>query len=165
MTERDETLSAQKTRFLSLLRETGNIGISCSSIGRSRSTVAKWRSDDESFAAEWREAELDAADALEMEARRRAMEGVEEPVFYQGVIVGYVDKRSDQLLLRLLEANKPEKFAQRTKTDLTTNGESFAPPPNDTAIAARIASLLAMAEARGAGAPKALAAPSADNEG
>ena len=42
-------------------------------------------------------------DALEAEARRRAVEGVRKPVFYQGVICGWVGEYSDTLLIFLLK--------------------------------------------------------------
>jgi hypothetical protein len=43
-------------------------------------------------------------DALEREAWRRAVEGFDEPVHYQGEVVGYVKKYSDRMLELLLKA-------------------------------------------------------------
>jgi hypothetical protein len=54
---------------------------------------------------------------------------------------------SDSLLALLLKANKPEKFAERTKTDLTSSDGAFK-QDNGTQSAARIAALLDEARRR-----------------
>jgi hypothetical protein len=38
------------------------------------------------------------------------VEGVDKPVYQGGVLVGYVREYSDQLLVTLLKAHRPEKF-------------------------------------------------------
>ena len=53
-------------------------------------------------------------DALEDEAVRRAVEGVIKPVFHQGKRVGTLRVFSDPLLMFLLRARRPERFADRT---------------------------------------------------
>jgi hypothetical protein len=53
-------------------------------------------------------------DALEDEAVRRAVEGVIKPVFHQGKRVGTLRVFSDPLLMFLLRARRPDKFADRT---------------------------------------------------
>ena len=66
------------------------------------------------------------ADALEQEARRRALEGVEEPVFCRGERVGVIRRYSDALLILLLKAKRPEQFRDvvdlsgRTDDELAT---------------------------------------------
>ena len=60
------------------------------------------------------EASEDAADSLEAEARRRAVEGVEEPVgWYKGQAGGVVRKYSDTLLIFLLKGRRPELYRER----------------------------------------------------
>ena len=49
--------------------------------------------------------------ALESEAVRRALSGVSVPVFHQGRECGSTVKHSDQLLMFLLKALKPERYA------------------------------------------------------
>jgi len=64
----------------------------------------------------------EAADMLEAEAWRRALEGVAQPVVKAGVPVIDPDtgkammirRYSDALLMLLLRGSKPEKFAART---------------------------------------------------
>ena len=51
---------------------------------------------------------------LEREARRRAVEGVEEPVgFYKGEPSAYVRKYSDTLLIFLMKGARPDKYRDR----------------------------------------------------
>jgi len=71
---------------------------------------------DAKFSADWDAAYAEAADRLEQEAWRRAVEGVEEPVVSMGKLVRDEDgkpialrKYSDTLMLALLRAHKPEK--------------------------------------------------------
>jgi hypothetical protein len=55
-----------------------------------------------------------AADRLEEEAWRRAVDGVEEPVgFYRGEPGAYVRRYSDTLLIFLLKGLRPEKYRER----------------------------------------------------
>jgi hypothetical protein len=70
-----------------------------------------WKRDPD-FAARWADALEEACDALEAEARRRAVEGVEEPVVSAGKLVCTVRRYSDTLLLALLRAHRPERFAR-----------------------------------------------------
>jgi hypothetical protein len=52
-----------------------------------------------------------AVAALESEAVRRALTGVEVPVFHQGRECGNTVKHSDQLLMFLLKTLKPSRYA------------------------------------------------------
>jgi hypothetical protein len=66
--------------FLEVLAESGNVTVAAQAGGVSRSRMYERRQEDEAFAKAWEEAEQIAADRLEREARRRAVEGVEEPL-------------------------------------------------------------------------------------
>lgn len=81
----------------------------------SRQTINAWREKDADFAAAYTEAMENASDLLEAEARRRAVDGVEEPLHYQGQIFAHVRRYSDPLLLALLKATRPEKFKDRVE--------------------------------------------------
>lgn len=59
------------------------------------------------------EAREHAAGLLETEARRRAIEGTREPVFWQGEHVADKVKYSDTLLIFLLKGALPDKYADR----------------------------------------------------
>ena len=102
------------------IRETGSIPQSCTRIGITVRELTRLRKDSINVDENVADAVEFAADALEVEARRRAVDGVEEPVFYQGDEVATVTKFSDGLLRDLLKANNPEKFRERV--DLNHSG-------------------------------------------
>ena len=52
---------------------------------------------------------------------RRALEGVEEPVFYKGERVGVIRKYSDSLLILLLMAKRPDQFRERMDVTSTVD--------------------------------------------
>ncbi len=56
------------------------------------------------------EALEEGTDLLDAEARRRAVIGIDKPVFYKGEVVGSITKYSDSLLMFLLKAHRPQKF-------------------------------------------------------
>lgn len=70
--------------FLLALRTTGNVSHSARAAGIVTPQAYKLRREDADFAAAWDNALEDATDELENEARRRALQGVNEPVVYQG---------------------------------------------------------------------------------
>lgn len=106
--------------FLAAFTESGNVRLACDAAGIERSTAYRLRHSDPTFAADWEQAEEQAADLLEQEARRRAYEGWEEPVF--GSLgkgsgsgkIGAVRKYSDTLLIFLLKGIRPEKYRERS---------------------------------------------------
>ena len=102
--------------FLSAFAETGTITAAALIASVSRRTHYDWLENDSSYADAFREAEEEAADALEDEARRRAVDGVEEPVgFYRGEHGGtYVTRYSDALLRFMLEGRRRRVFGART---------------------------------------------------
>ena len=50
---------------------------------------------------------------MEREARRRGLEGWDEPVFYQGAQLATVRKYSDRMLELLLRGHRPERYKDR----------------------------------------------------
>lgn len=100
----------RQTVFLKWLSKTGNVAASCRKAKVNRSLVYSWRNEDETFAEAWDEALDIAIEMLEEEARRRAQDGVLEPVYYLGAKVGSVRKYSDTLLIFLLKAHRPGKY-------------------------------------------------------
>lgn len=70
--------------FLTALKRTGIIARACEASGASYGAVLRLRKADADFAAAFDEAMEQAVDRAEAEAWRRAIEGVEEPVVYQG---------------------------------------------------------------------------------
>lgn len=102
--------AAKRKAFLATLAETGAVATTCRTMGLSRAMVYAWRKADSEFAEAW-DASLDcAASSLEAEALRRAVDGVQRPVFQGGVLVGHVTEHSDRLLEVLLRAANPSKY-------------------------------------------------------
>ncbi len=64
----------------------------------------------------------DGTDRMEDEARRRAVDGVEESVFYQGEQVSTVRRYSDTLLIFMLKARRPETYRERSDINSTIQG-------------------------------------------
>lgn len=105
----------QKT-FFAALEETGSVTAAAAAAGVHRTAAYKQRSGDKAFSQQWDESIEGGADALEDEARRRAYDGVEEPVFHKGEKVGTVRKYSDVLLIFLLKGIRPQKFRESRAT-------------------------------------------------
>jgi hypothetical protein len=112
--KRSQLTKARQERFLKSLADTGNVTAAVAVAGTSRTRVYELRRADLVFAAAWDEAEEIAADALEAEARRRAVEGVQEPLVSAGRLIRDDDgqpiavrRYSDNLLLALLKAHRP----------------------------------------------------------
>lgn len=103
--------------FLAGLCLYGNVTRAAEEAGLDRVTLYRKRRENEDFAAEWDKALEIGVAALEDEAKRRAYEGWLEPVFYQGSNCGTVRKFSDTLLIVLLKAHMPDKYAERSKAE------------------------------------------------
>ena len=114
--------SPKKRAFLAALAHTGNITEAADITHISRSAHYQWLEADPVYAAAYKDAMEQAAQRLEAEARRRAVEGVEEPVFYQGKQCGAIRRYSDALLMFLLKGVMPDKYKERTSTELTGAG-------------------------------------------
>ena len=112
----------RKRAYLNALAETGMHKKAVELAGVSRATpyTRQWKDDPEYAEALEIATEL-GYDALEAEAQRRAVEGVRKPVgWYKGKAGGHVQEFSDNLLMFLLKAGRPEKYAERSFTRNTT---------------------------------------------
>jgi hypothetical protein len=98
----------KKAEFLIILNDTFNVSEAVQGVGVSSATVYSARKSDPDFAAAWDDVIEFGTDELIAEGRRRAYEGVDEPVFHQGRVVGHKKRFSDQLLMFLVKANRPE---------------------------------------------------------
>lgn len=105
--------------FLADLRVYGNVSHAAIAADIGRTTAYAWRERYVTFARAWDDALEEACDLMELEARRRAIEGTDEPVHYLGEQVDTVKKYSDTLLIFLLKGHRPEKYAERRKDEIT----------------------------------------------
>lgn len=104
--------AARLESFLSYLSETASIAGAAARAEVQRSTLYQLRKHDPEFAARWDEARKLGIDRLEDDAMRRALEGVQKPVFYAGRQIASVQQFNDRLLQFLLKAHKPEVYAR-----------------------------------------------------
>jgi len=107
-----------KETFVEMLGEIPNVTVISKLLGVHPSNVYRMRERDQAFDEACREAMEMGYDLVEEEARRRAVDGVLEPVFQGGEQVGSVRKFSDVLLRDLLKAYKPKKFNPGAKVSV-----------------------------------------------
>lgn len=105
----------QKKLFLETLRETANVTAGAERAGIPRYQVYRMRKRDKAFREAWDNAIQAAVDDLEAALRRRALEGVEHPVFYGGKECGRVRTYNDALGMFILKGRRPEVFNARTR--------------------------------------------------
>lgn len=134
--------SRRRAAFLKALADSGNVSAAARAAKASRSRAYQLKAADPSFAAEWTDALESAIDALDAEARRRALDGVETPHFHQGRVAGTVRKYSDPLLMFLLRAHRPDRYRERpgAGSDADADLEDDLAAARDT-LAARLARL------------------------
>ena len=90
-----------RPRFLEALALKPDVTLACECAGISRQTAYRNRHEDPEFAAQWEAAMLKAVDDLEAEAFKRAYES-----------------KSDQVLLALLAAWRPERYRPTVRQEL-----------------------------------------------
>lgn len=108
----DRSVHLKKRAFLAAYVKTGTVTGAATAAKIGRTSHYEWLKDKQ-YADAFAGAKEEASDALEQEARRRAIDGVLEPVYYQGELVGRVRRYSDTLLIFLLKGNKPDKYRER----------------------------------------------------
>jgi len=151
------TIDSWQGRFIEELSRRGIVTEACAACGIDRSTAYKERNSNILFAEQWNFARENAAETLEVEAWRRAVDGVERLVLYKGEIVKtehgqalYVREYSDALLTLLLKANNPNKFTERSRQD-NLNVELSALSDAQLELLANGASLATVLEIAGTG--------------
>ena len=103
-------------KFLAELARRGIVKDACRAAGIDRKTAYRRKTDDSAFAEAWKDALDESADVMEREAFRRAVEGVDRPVFQGGEKIGVVREYSDSLLTLMLKANRPNKYRERAES-------------------------------------------------
>lgn len=126
-----ERLSVERKRlFLRTFAISGIVLQGCRAAGVSRATIDKWRAASEWFDELYELAIEEAADRIEAEAIRRAVDGYDEPVIYQGMPTTVVDpitgqerqltirKYSDTLMALVLKGARPDKYRENHKVEV-----------------------------------------------
>lgn len=106
---------AWRPKFLELLAESCNVTFAAAAAGINRKTAYRHREADGAFAEDWDDAIEQGVEALEYEARRRALYGTERPIVHQGNVVATVHEYSDTLTIFLLKAHRPDKYRDRVE--------------------------------------------------
>lgn len=120
--EGHKLLQQKKRAFLAAFAEVGNITRAAEISKCSRDMHYSWLKNDPDYPALFRQADQQACDRLEQEARRRAIEGTEKPVFHKGEQCGVVREYSDTLLIFLMKGAMPEKYKERQAHEVTGKG-------------------------------------------
>jgi len=103
-------LQSKKDAFLAAFETEGTITHAAEKIGIERKMHYYWMANDPDYPERFAAAERAACHALEREARRRAIEGTDKPVYQGGKLVGHIREYSDTLLIFLLKAADPAKY-------------------------------------------------------
>lgn len=131
-------ISTRKDMLLSAFVRCRRITQACADAGVSTGFHYAAMRNDAAYRLAFADAQAEVAEQLELEAWRRATGYTERKIerLYDketGEWSDYketvTDKASDAILMRLLEANNPDKFSPRNKTELT--GKDGAPLGGD----------------------------------
>lgn len=114
------------------LKKGRSLGYAAEQANISRNSLKGWR-EDKAFNERVEEAIECGTDLIEDEATRRAVDGVEKPVFQGGECVGHVQEYSDPLMMMILGGRRG-KYAKRNGVKVTSNGEDEDGKPVVTSI-------------------------------
>ncbi len=84
------------TAFCAVLADTCNVGKACKAVEISRTTAWRWREEFEQFRDAWDKAMKIGLTGLEDEMHRRAFEGVDEPLVFQGQFTPVFEEVRDE---------------------------------------------------------------------
>lgn len=112
--------------FLDAYREMGVVRYACKQADVDHGNVYRRLRSDPEFKAAFDEAREQATQRMEMEARRRAIEGTTKPVYQGGQLVGHIQEYSDTLLIFLLKAARPEVYRETIRVDIRREAERMA---------------------------------------
>jgi hypothetical protein len=113
-----------QTAFLTSYAAGGDIKAALKDADITRPQLRKWQEHDEAFALRFHQAEAEAIEALEAEARIRAVAGsrMVRRVYRQGLLYEEIHeyRPSDAMLVKLLQAHKPDKYGDKLAITQTT---------------------------------------------
>ena len=105
-------------KFLEIYTETFNFTAAAKAIHYDRSNLWKLINGTESLKKQFEDAKSAKIDQAEQELFRRA-NGYEEDIIFKRTKTGTTTKYSDNLLLALMKAHRPEKYSNNTSIELT----------------------------------------------
>lgn len=120
--------------FIEALGKHGVVTRACRESGLERNCAYAMRNTSIEREREWIAAVETSVDYLISEARRRGHDGVQEPVYYQGEVVGWNTKYSDQLLMFLIKGQRPIYATERREISGPEGGVIPMPSISLTAL-------------------------------
>jgi hypothetical protein len=111
--------------FLASYAASGDLKRALKAAGVTRAQLRQWQEHDEPFSLRFYQAETEAIEALEAEARVRALAGsptIRRIFNGDGALIQEIHTwaPSDTMLVRLLQAHKPEKYGDKLSVTQTT---------------------------------------------
>ena len=122
-----------KRTFLEAFAEVGNISRAAMMTGITRQAVDGWKANDPAFLVEYERAQVESAERLETEARRRAVEGLVrkkfsakgEPLIDPDTGDQYYEREySDTLLIFLMKGANPGKYRENRGTEVNIDNRT-----------------------------------------
>lgn len=151
-----------RATFIRWFRKHGNASEAANYAGVDRSTVAKARKRSKKFNDAYVRAKQDSRrskiDIAEKEMFHRAVYGRTEPVYQGGTLVGHKRKRSDALLVKVLEAESPRKYSRKTESHVRVDAvvvstdvrNALLSNPEVADLACKLAAAVCSSPSRGA---------------
>ena len=116
--------AGQQTAFLTAYAASCDVKQGLKAAGITRPQLRKWQEHDAEFSARFHQAEVDAVETLEYEARIRAVAGSKlvRRVYRHGLLYEEIHewRPSDAMMVKLLQAARPEKYGERLTVTQTT---------------------------------------------
>ena len=113
-----------QTAFLTSYAANGDVQKALKAGGVTRVQLRKWQEVDEAFSLRFHNAETEAIELLEAEARTRAVAGSQltRRVYRHGMLYEEIHewRPSDAMLTKLLQAARPEKYGDKLTVTQTT---------------------------------------------
>lgn len=119
MSQGREITPEQLDKFLELLREVPNVSRAARTLNLTPKAFRHHKAKNPEFAEAWDDAIEEGIEKCEAEVHRRAFEGTEKPVTFQGVITDTYREYSDTLAMFLLKAHRPDKYRERVDQNIT----------------------------------------------
>jgi hypothetical protein len=113
-----------QTAFLTSYAANGDVKAALQAGGSTRAQLRKWQEHDHEFALRYHQAAAEATEALEAEARIRAVAGSKSVrrIYRHGMLFEEIHdwRPSDAMLTKLLQAHLPEKYGDKLTVTQTT---------------------------------------------
>lgn len=98
--------------FFAHLSSGNSVTRACEAAGYVRQVAYAWKAKDRKFGERWEASKSQAYELVEEAIQRRCIEGINQPVFYKGQVVGNKTLFSDKLMMLWLRYNRPHRFTK-----------------------------------------------------